>query len=219
MAPPRSADSHRLIVGIYTLTIFASAALLFVLQPMFARMALPLLGGSAAVWNTAVVFYQCVLLAGYAYAYALTRWISLRRQFVLHLAVLPLPLLVLPIDIPADWLPAVTAAPVLSLLALLSIAVGLPFFVVSTTSPLLQRWFVESGHTRAADPVLSVRREQSRKLAVSPRIPVGRGAMAAPQRSRPLVGRRLLAPNGTCGRLRRDHLEASRALIDRGATS
>ena len=109
-------------------------------------------GGSAAVWNTAVVFYQCVLLAGYAYAYALTRWISLRRQFVLHLAVLPLPLLVLPIDIPADWLPAVTAAPVLSLLALLSIAVGLPFFVVSTTSPLLQRWFVESGHTRAADP-------------------------------------------------------------------
>ena len=72
-------------------TIFVGAGLLFLIQPMFARMALPLLGGAPAVWNTAMVFYQAVLLAGYAYAHVTTRWLGARRQAALHLAVLLLP--------------------------------------------------------------------------------------------------------------------------------
>src|SRR5262245_33517811 len=120
--------------SLYALTLFLSAALLFSVQPMFARMALPLLGGSPSVWNTALVFYQAMLLAGYAYAHATTRWLGLRRQVVLHFFVLLLPLLVLPIGIPAGWTPPTTTSPVLWLLGVLFLWVGAPFFVVSATS-------------------------------------------------------------------------------------
>jgi SAM-dependent methyltransferase len=137
---------------LYGLTIFFGAALLFVVQPMVGRMVLPLLGGSPAVWNTAMVFYQAVLLAGYAYAHFSTRWLGVRRQATLHAALLLLPLLALPISIPRGWLPPATHNPIPWLLALLTVTVGLPFFVVSATSPLLQRWFSASGHRDAADP-------------------------------------------------------------------
>ena len=137
---------------LYGLTIFVGAALLFVVQPMVGRMVLPLLGGSPAVWNTAMVFYQAVLLAGYAYAHFTTRWLGVRRQAALHAALLLLPLLALPIAIPRGWSPPTTHNPIPWLLALLTVTVGLPFFVVSATSPLLQRWFSTSGHRDAADP-------------------------------------------------------------------
>jgi hypothetical protein len=137
---------------LYGVTIFAGAALLFLVQPMFARMVLPLLGGSPAVWNTAMVFYQAALLAGYAYAHLATRWLGVKRQAALHLVVLLAPLLVLPIGLPRAWMPPTTTNPAWWLLALLAVSVGLPFFVVSATSPLLQRWFAASGHRWAADP-------------------------------------------------------------------
>ncbi len=137
---------------LYTITIFVSAALLFLVQPMFSRMALPLLGGSPAVWNTALVFYQAALLAGYAYAHASTRWLGVRRQAALHFALLLLPLLVLPIAIPAGWTPPTDTNPSLWLLGLLAVSVGLPFFAVSTSSPLLQKWFAATEHSAAADP-------------------------------------------------------------------
>jgi hypothetical protein len=137
---------------VYGVTIFFGAALLFVVQPMVGRMVLPLLGGSPAVWNTTMVFYQAVLLAGYAYAHFATKWLGWRRQAVVHVAVLLVPLLVLPIAIPRGWLPPTTHNPVPWLLALLIVAVGLPFFAASATSPLLQRWFSVSGHRDAADP-------------------------------------------------------------------
>jgi hypothetical protein len=137
---------------LYGMTIFLGAALLFVVQPMVGRMVLPLLGGSPAVWNTTMVFYQAVLLAGYAYAHFTTRWFGVRRQAVAHAAVLLLPLLALPIAIPHGWTPPTMRNPIPWLLALLSVAVGLPFFVVSATSPLLQRWFSASGHRDAGDP-------------------------------------------------------------------
>ena len=86
-------------------TIFVGASLLFLVQPMFARMALPLLGGAPAVWNTAMVFYQAVLLAGYAYAHVTMRWLGPRRQAGLHLVILLVPLAVLPIAVPAGWIP------------------------------------------------------------------------------------------------------------------
>ncbi|HEU5100772.1 MAG TPA: fused MFS/spermidine synthase, partial [Roseiflexaceae bacterium] len=137
---------------IYALAIFVSALLLFIVEPMFARMILPLLGGSPSVWNTAVVFYQAMLLLGYVYAHAATKWLGVRRQAALHIVLLLLPLLALPIGIPAGWSPPTQANPALWLLALLLVAVGVPFFVVSASSPLLQTWFAATRHRAAADP-------------------------------------------------------------------
>lgn len=137
---------------IYSVTIFVSATLLFLVQPMFARMVLPLLGGSPAVWNTAMVFFQAALLAGYAYAHVTTTWLGVRRQMLLHVAVMLLPLLVLPLAIPAGADPPSNTSPVPWMLALMALVVGLPFFVVSTTSPLLQKWFAATGHRSARDP-------------------------------------------------------------------
>ena len=133
-------------------TIFVGAALLFVIELMFARMILPLLGGSPAVWNTAMVFYQTALLAGYAYVHLTTRWLSPRRQALAHVAVLLLPLVVLPIAIPGHWTPPTQSNPIPWLLGLMTVAVGLPFFVVATTSPVLQNWFAGTGHRHAGDP-------------------------------------------------------------------
>jgi hypothetical protein len=150
-APARD-DRPTTAVSVYTLAILVSAALLFLVQPMFARMVLPLLGGSPAVWNTAVVFYQVVLLCGYVYAHLVTRWLPLRVQPAVHLAVLALPFFVLPIAIPAGWAPPATEHPVVWLLTLFSVAVGLPFFAVATTSPLLQRWFAATRTGAGRDP-------------------------------------------------------------------
>jgi spermidine synthase len=133
-------------------TIFVGAGLLFLIQPMFARMALPLLGGAPAVWNTAMVFYQAVLLVGYAYAHVTMRWLGARRQAALHLAVLLLPVMALPIALPAGWVPPGDTSPVSWLFALLAVAVGLPFFAVSATSPVLQAWFAATEHRAARDP-------------------------------------------------------------------
>jgi len=138
--------------ALFGATIFTSAALLFVVQPMFARVVLPLLGGAPAVWNTAMVFYQAALLAGYAYAHGSTAWLGVRKQSLLHVLLLLVPLLVLPIVVPAGWTPPTAGNPLVWLLALLTVAVGLPFFVVSTTSPVLQAWFASTDERGAADP-------------------------------------------------------------------
>src|SRR5215211_5429401 len=141
-----------MLLAIYTVTMFLSALLLFMVQPMFAKMALPLLGGSPAVWNTAMVFYQAMLLGGYIYAHVATRWLGARRQAAIHLLMLVLPLLALPIGIPSGWLPPTQTNPAPWFLALLFVAVGLPFFVVSASSPMLQTWFASTRHRAAADP-------------------------------------------------------------------
>jgi hypothetical protein len=143
-----------LIPVVYGLTAFASATLLFLIQPMFARMLLPLLGGAPAVWNTALVFYQAVLLAGYLYAHLTTRWLGGRRQWLVHAFLVLLPLIVLPIAVPGGWQPPTVSNPIPWLLALLTVAVGLPFFVISTSSPLLQAWYARTGHRLAHDPYI-----------------------------------------------------------------
>jgi SAM-dependent methyltransferase len=137
---------------LFAITLFVSSALLFVIQPMFAKMVLPFLGGTPAVWNTCMVFFQAALLAGYAYAHAAPTWLGVRRQTLLHFGLLLLPFVLLPLSIPSDWMPPADANPIPWLLGLLSISVGLPFFVVSTSGPLLQRWFVATGHTAGRDP-------------------------------------------------------------------
>lgn len=141
-----------MLVVQFTLTVFVSATLLFLVQPMYARMVQPLLGGSPAVWNTCMVFFQAALLAGYVYAHVTTTWLGARRQALLHLIVLLLPFLVLPITLSRATAPPATENPVLWLLGLLTVSVGLPFFVVSTSAPLMQKWFAQTGHSDAGDP-------------------------------------------------------------------
>ncbi|HET7875117.1 MAG TPA: hypothetical protein VFN71_06285 [Methylomirabilota bacterium] len=132
--------------------MFVGATLLFVVQPMVGKMILPLLGGTPAVWSTCMVFFQAMLLAGYAYAHASTTWLGVRRQAMLHVAVLAFPLGFLPLTVNPGFLRGGESNPELDVLLVLSLSVGLPFLVVSTTAPLLQRWFSHTGHPTARDP-------------------------------------------------------------------
>ena len=133
-------------------TMLLGAFLVFSIQPMFARMALPLLGGAPAVWNTAMVFFQSALLAGYAYAHCLSRTFGPRGQIAGHLALLAVACLSLPVAIGADWHPPVGGASIPWLIGLMAWTVGLPFLAVAATAPLAQRWFAGSGHPAASDP-------------------------------------------------------------------
>jgi hypothetical protein len=133
-------------------TLFLSAILLFLVELIMAKMILPLLGGSPSVWNTCMVFYQAALLAGYAYAHASSTWLRLREQLLVHMALVVVPVITLPLGITEDWIPPTEGSPVLWLLALLLVSVGLPFFILSGSTPLLQKWFSRTGHRAAKDP-------------------------------------------------------------------
>lgn len=137
---------------LYTVTLFASALLLFLVQPMVGKMILPKLGGTPAVWNTCMVFFQAALLAGYAYAHGTRAWLGPRRQSLLHLIVLTLPLVVLPIAVAEGTVPPSSDSPTAWLLLQLVLGVGLPFFVISSSAPLLQTWFARTGHQQGKDP-------------------------------------------------------------------
>jgi hypothetical protein len=141
-----------LILIAFTISMFVSATLLFLVEPMLAKMALPMLGGTPAVWNTCLVFFQAVLLFANLYAYAVTKWLRRRNQILLHLALALTPLAVLPLHISAAWEPPAQSSPVLSILVMLAVTVGLPFFLLSASTPILQRWFSQSGHPSAHDP-------------------------------------------------------------------
>src|SRR5499425_857821 len=104
------------VLLLYAVTMFVGATLLFVVQPMIGEMILPLLGGTPAVWSTCMVFFQAALLAGYAYAHASATWLGVRRQALLHLAVLAAPLAVLPLGVEADRIPGGATNPVLGVL-------------------------------------------------------------------------------------------------------
>jgi hypothetical protein len=136
----------------FSVTLFTSALLLFLVEPMVAKMILPLLGGTPSVWNTCMAFFQATLLAGYLYAHLTSKWLSVRRQFVLHAVVLLVPFLTLPIDLGAWGTPPGDASPIPWLLAILACTVGPAFFVVSASAPILQRWFASTGHPAARDP-------------------------------------------------------------------
>jgi len=124
----------------YAGTIFLSAFLLFLLQPIIAKQILPWFGGAATVWTTCLVFFQSVLLAGYAYADATTR-LGVRRQTLLHIALLILSLATLPILASDTWKPGGNEEPITRILLLLAVTIGLPYFLLSTTTPLLQAWY------------------------------------------------------------------------------
>ena len=129
---------------LFACTIFTSAFLLFLVQPIVAKEILPWFGGSAAVWTTCLVFFQVALLAGYAYADFTTRKLKPRAQAILHIVLLVSSLAVLPISPDAGWKPAGDEDPGLRILGLLLITIGLPYFLLATTGPLVQAWFART---------------------------------------------------------------------------
>jgi predicted membrane-bound spermidine synthase len=138
-------------MALFSVTIFLGSSLLFLVQPMFAKVALPWLGGSPSVWNTCILFFQTTLLLGYLYAHLSTRWLGVRRQIYGHVILVLAPLVVLPLTAGGGPPPA-SANPVWWLLGTMTVRVGLPFFVVSTSAPLLQRWFATLPVPSARDP-------------------------------------------------------------------
>ena len=133
-------------------TLFVSASLMFVLQPLFGKILLPLLGGSPAVWNTCMVFYQTILFLGYLYAHILSSRFKPTRQIQLHSVIILLSFLALPLALPENTVPPTESDPTLWIVWTLLIAIGLPLFVVSTTSPLIQKWFASINHRNSDDP-------------------------------------------------------------------
>jgi hypothetical protein len=129
-----------------------SALLLFLVQPMFAKRVLPLLGGSPGVWNTAMVFFQGTLLLGYLYVYFMDRFLPPKAQIPIHGVVLLAAFTALPIGVAAGWSPPTGSMPAWWLLGLFGASIGLPFFALSATAPLLQRWFSLTDHPAASDP-------------------------------------------------------------------
>jgi hypothetical protein len=141
-----------LLLATFGAAIFVSAALLFMVQPMFTKMVLPRLGGAPSVWSVAIVFFQAALLAGYAYAHWLTRFLPGRRSVVIHLAVMASAVLALPLAIAHGWGRPPEVGEAFWLLGLFTASIGLPFFALAANAPLLQAWFARSGHPAAADP-------------------------------------------------------------------
>src|SRR6266853_468636 len=127
---------------LYAVTIFLSAFLLFQVQPLIAKMILPWFGGSAAVWSASMLFFQLLLLAGYAYAHLSNRFLRPRAQMLVHVALLVVSCSLLPILPSPAWRPTQAGDPTARILLLLAATIGLPYFLLSSTSPLLQAWFV-----------------------------------------------------------------------------
>ncbi|CAN5184798.1 fused MFS/spermidine synthase [soil metagenome] len=144
----------RMTPPLFAVAIFVSAALVFLVQPMVTKLVLPMLGGSPSVWNTAMVFFQAALLAGYLYAHLLQRISTLKGQLAVHLALLTLAALFLPLKISGLLGEPPAGAPIGWLLATLALSVGAPFAVLSATAPLLQAWYarVRVGHADGRNP-------------------------------------------------------------------
>ncbi len=151
---PNARQRARALILLFSATIFVSAALLFLVQPIIAKRILPLLGGAPNVWNTCMVFFQAVLLAGYAFAHLTARRMTSRRQSILQVGMLLIAAVALPITLRTTVLRMIpsTGNPVPWLLLVLVTSVGLPFFVISSSGPMLQRWFSDSGHEASSDP-------------------------------------------------------------------
>jgi predicted O-methyltransferase YrrM len=151
------APAHpRLAPMVFAATIFTSAALVFMVEPMVAKMILPLLGGSPAVWNTCMAFFQIALLAGYLYAHLLQRFLPAKVQALAHLCLLVGVALFLPVTVTGSFGAAPVGAPVGWLLGVLLVSIGVPFAALSATAPLLQAWYGRalSGQPGAQNPYI-----------------------------------------------------------------
>ncbi|MGE0742954.1 MAG: fused MFS/spermidine synthase [Hyphomonadaceae bacterium] len=144
--------ARRAAAPVFALALFSSAGLIFVLQPLFARMVTPMLGGSPAVWNTSMAFFQAALLLGYLYAHLLARVKDMRIQAAVHVAVLALAWFVLPVHVTNVLGAPDLEHPALWLVGVLTLSVGAPFAAASATAPLLQAWYARTGRADAHDP-------------------------------------------------------------------
>src|SRR5215831_1628966 len=149
---PDATSGRALLLATFTAAITLSAALVFMVQPMFTKMVLPRFGGAPSVWSVAIVFFQAALLAGYAYAHWLTRYAGGRASVAIHLAVTIAAAFALPLSIAAGWDRPPEAAQALWLIGLFTASIGLPFFALAANSPLLQAWFARTDHPAAKDP-------------------------------------------------------------------
>ena len=150
---PSKAPARAVPVPLFALTVFVSAALVFMVEPMMARLILPLLGGSAAVWNTSLAFFQIALLAGYVYAHLLQRLRRTGIQIAVHMAVLLLAALSLPLHVSGLFGQPTSTMPVLWLVGVLAVSLGAPFAALSATAPLVQAWYVRTlRHQDAGEP-------------------------------------------------------------------
>lgn len=140
-APRYAGNASAALMLLYGCTIFLSAFLLFQVQPLIGKMLLPWFGGSAAVWSTCLLFFQLLLLLGYLYAHGSSKWLTPRQQGMLHISLLAFSIMLLPITPNAAWKPAGSEEPALSIIGLMAVTIGLPYFLLSTTGPLLQTWF------------------------------------------------------------------------------
>src|ERR1700704_1378897 len=145
-------SSSVLVISIYTAAIFLSAALLFAVQPMFTKMVLPRFGGSPSVWSVALVFFQGILLLGYAYADILTRFVRSPLALLVHLSVMLGGAIFLPLAIAKGWGLPPPDHEQLFLLGLFGASIGFPFFALAANGPLLQAWFARSGLAQAENP-------------------------------------------------------------------
>lgn len=150
--PDRSDQAGAGTLWLYTLTTLLSAVLLFSIQPMFAKMVLPVLGGSPSVWAVALAFFQGALLAGYLYAHGLMRFLTPKQTGFVHLLFCMIALVALPIALPEGWREPPPGDAYLWQFGLFAIAIGLPFMAVAANAPLLQAWFARTGHAQSADP-------------------------------------------------------------------
>jgi hypothetical protein len=147
-----STNRDRLVLVIYTASIFLSALLLFSVQPLFTKMVLPRLGGSPAVWSVAMVFFQSLLLAGYGYAHYLMQLSNRLVPVTVHLTLLAIAWLTLPLSIASGWGEPPNSGYAFWLLGVFAVSIGLPFFALAANNPLLQAWFVRTGHPSGGDP-------------------------------------------------------------------
>ena len=137
---------------IYSITIFLDAALLFLIEPMVAKMILPVLGGTPAVWNLSLFFFQAVLLAGYLYAHLGNLWFGPKRHAIIHLVIVLFGVVFLPVVIQKHWFAVPVDQPARLVLSVLFFSVGFPFFALAAGSPLIQKWFANTSHPVARDP-------------------------------------------------------------------
>jgi spermidine synthase len=150
-APTTTAAGARLLAT-FAAAIFVSAALLFMVQPMFTKMVLPRFGGAPSVWSVAIVFFQGALLVGYGYAHLLTRYAPVRASIAIHVAVMIAACLALPLSIAGGWGRPPPVGEAFWLIGLFAASIGLPFFALAANSPLLQAWFARTDHPAANDP-------------------------------------------------------------------
>lgn len=167
------------LVGLFSGTLVLAALLLFGLQPMFTKRVLPILGGSPAVWSVAMVVFQTLLLAGYAYAHLLTRWLQPRAALATHVLVLLAGFVFLPVAVARGFGAPPAEGEALWLIGLFLASIGLPFFALSASAPLLQAWFARSGHARSADPYFLYRASNAGSFAA---------LLAYPLLAEPLLG-------------------------------